>query len=147
MTPREPPVAAGADGQRLDHWLWCARFFKTRTLAAEQIALGRLHVNDHEAKAAKLLRPGDEVSIKRPGDPVRQVVTVLGLARTRGGAPQAQALYAETAASIEARARAAEARRLAPEADRHGRPTKRDRRELGDQAERWQRWSASIDDD
>ncbi len=143
----EGPTAASTPGQRLDHWLWCARFFKTRTLAAEQIDLGRLHVNGHEAKAAKLLHPGDEVCIKRPGDPVRQEVTVLGLARTRGPAPTAQALYAETAASLEARAHAAEARRLAPEGERHGRPTKRDRRELGDEAQRWQRWSASIDDE
>ena len=130
---------------------WVARApGMTRTLAAEQIDTGRIAVNDQPAKAAKLLRPGDSVEIKRQGDPVRQVVTVLALARTRGAAPQAQALYAETAASRDARERAAEARRLAPEpADtiRDGRPTKRDRRDIGQQAERWQRWSASLEDD
>jgi ribosome-associated heat shock protein Hsp15 len=149
-SPARVVDASAAPSQRLDHWLWCARFFKTRTLAAEQIDLGRVTVNEQPAKAAKLLRPGDDVAIKRQGDPVRQVVTVLALARTRGPAPQAQALYAETAASREARERAAEARRLAPEpADtiRDGRPTKRDRREIGQQAERWQRWSASLEDE
>ncbi len=148
--PPEPHHASSATGQRLDLWLWCARFFKTRTLASEQIDMGRIDVNDQPTKPAKLVRPGDEVTIKRPGDPVRQVVTVVGLARTRGSAPLAQALYAETAASRHAREQAAEARRLAPDpadAIQQGRPTKRDRRDIGQQTERWQRWSASLDDE
>ncbi len=148
-SPSPLPVTSGAT-QRLDHWLWCARFYKTRSLAAEQASLGRVEVNDISAKASRAVRPGDHIGIRRPGDPLRQVVTVLGLARTRGPAPDAQALYEETEASIAQRKAAAEARRLAPEPalDQHqGRPTKRDRRDIVEQAQRWQRWSASIDDD
>jgi ribosome-associated heat shock protein Hsp15 len=132
----EPPD----DGQRLDKWLWAARFFKTRALAVEAIEHGRVQVNGQPAKPARALRPGDRVTL-RQGRDVR-VVTVEGLDARRGPALQAQRLYAETAESRIAREAAAEARRLAPEPahDREqGRPTKRDRRQLAD----WERWSAS----
>jgi len=128
---------------RLDKWLWAARFYKTRALAAEEIDRGRVSVNDASAKPGKELRTGDRVALRQ--GPVQRTVDVLALSNVRGPAPVAQALYRETAESIAARERAAEARRQGVEpADtlEQGRPTKRDRRQLSD----WQRWSASIDD-
>ena len=129
---------------RLDKWLWAARFFKTRSLAAEEIARGRVAVNGAEAKASRDLKAGDTVQIRQPGS-VRTVV-VRGLSAVRGPAPVAQALYEETPESVAAREAAAERRRQGVEpamAITQGRPTKRDRRDLAD----WQRWSASVDDD
>ena len=128
---------------RLDKWLWAARFYKTRALAAEEIGRGRVLVNGAPAKAGRELKPGDRLSLRQ--GPVERVVDVLGLSHARGPATVAQTLYAETAESVAARLHAAEQRRLAAEpaaAIEQGRPTKRDRRQLGD----WQRWSASIDD-
>jgi ribosome-associated heat shock protein Hsp15 len=129
---------------RLDKWLWAARFYKTRALAAEEIGHGRVSVNDAPAKPGRELRAGDRVAMRQ--GPVQRTVDVLGLSSVRGPAPVAQALYRETADSIAARERAAEARRQGVEpADslEQGRPTKRTRRQLAD----WQRWSASIDED
>lgn len=127
---------------RLDKWLWAARFYKTRSLAVEDIGKGRVQVNGQGAKAAKELRVGDLVEV-RQGQVVRTIL-VLGLSGVRGPAPQAQALYQETPESLAARESAAEQRRLAPEPSAtigHGRPTKQDRRKLSD----WDRWSVSID--
>ncbi len=135
---------------RLDVWLWTARFYKTRSLAAAEVDRGRVSVNGQTAKPAKPVRAGDLVAIKRAGDPVQQAVQVLGLAKTRGPASVAQSLYVETPESIEARARHRESQRLAPEPAQsltQGRPTKRDRRDLGQVQERWTRWSASVDDE
>jgi ribosome-associated heat shock protein Hsp15 len=132
------------DRLRLDKWLWAARFHKTRALAADEVEKGRVRVNGQPAKPARELKAGDRVEIRQ--DAVWRVVEVRALSAIRGPAPLAQGLYAETPESLAERARAAEARRLAPEpalALEQGRPTKRDRRR---QAE-WQRWSASIDDD
>jgi ribosome-associated heat shock protein Hsp15 len=128
---------------RLDKWLWAARLYKTRSLAAEEVGKGRVTVNGQAAKAARELRPGDRLQL-RQGTVVRELV-VLGLSPVRGPAPVAQALYDETAESRAAREAAAAQRRMGIEpADSlpHGRPTKRDRRELAD----WNRWSASADD-
>lgn len=129
---------------RLDKWLWAARFFKTRALAADEIGRGRVSVNGQVAKASRELKPGDELVLRQGPD--QRTVVVRGLSSTRGPAPLAQALYAETPASLAARERAAEARRLGGgqpgAAIEHGRPTKRDRRQLAD----WTRWSASADD-
>jgi len=126
-----------ADGprDRLDKWLWAARFFKTRALAAEAADSGRVRVSGQVAKAGRELKVGDLLELRLPGQPPREV-KVLGLSRTRGPAPVARLLYEETAASLDAQARAAEAHRLAPEPAAtltKGRPTKRDRRAL-DQA-------------
>lgn len=135
---------AGAARVRLDKWLWAARFFKTRALACDEIDKGRVSVNGQAAKPARELKPGDEVALRQ--GVVQRVVVVLGLSAVRGPAPVAQALYAETPASIAAREAAAERRRLAPEPAatlQEGRPTKRDRRQLAD----WNRWSASVDDE
>ena len=132
---------------RLDKWLWCARFYKTRSLATEEIAKGRVTVNGQAAKPARDLRCGDTVALRQ--GPVARTVLVRALSGARGPAPVAQLLYEETPESIAARERAAEQRRLAPEpaaALQEGRPTKRDRRSI-DRARDWgSRWSASIDE-
>jgi ribosome-associated heat shock protein Hsp15 len=138
------------DKLRIDKWLWAARFYKTRSLAGEEIDKGRVRVNDVQAKPAKEVKAGDVVAM-RSAIGVR-TVTVLGVSGQRGGAPAAALLFAETAESIAVRERAAEHRRLNPEpsaALEHGRPTKRDRRDL-DNAKQgktdWgDRWSASVD--
>jgi ribosome-associated heat shock protein Hsp15 len=138
------------DKLRIDKWLWAARFYKTRSLAGEEIDKGRVRVNDVEAKPAKEVKVGDVVAM-RVGAVVR-TVTILGISAQRGGAPAAALLFAETSESIAARERASEQRRLNPEpsaALEHGRPTKRDRRDL-DKAKQgkdgWgDRWSASYE--
>lgn len=134
---------------RLDKWLWCARFYKTRSLAVDEIARGRVTVNGQAVKAARELRVGDTVALRQ--GPVARTVVVRALSGMRGPAPVAQLLYEETADSIAAREQAAQARRLAPEpadALRDGRPTKRDRRNIDQLRGGWgDRWSASLDDD
>jgi ribosome-associated heat shock protein Hsp15 len=127
---------------RLDKWLWAARFYKTRSLASEEIGKGRVSVNGQAAKPSRELRVSDQVQL-RQGDVVR-TVTVQALSETRGPAPVAQTLYAETPESLALREKAALARRYAAEpslAIEQGRPTKRDRRQLVD----WNRWSAAVD--
>jgi ribosome-associated heat shock protein Hsp15 len=140
------------DKVRLDKWLWAARFFKTRSLAADEIDRGRVRINGQVAKASREPRPGDEIEL-RTGCVTRTVV-VKALSSMRGPAPQAALLYTETAASLLARQQAAEQRRMAPEpaqALTEGRPTKRDRRQLqhlrsSSHAPDWDaRWSASLD--
>ena len=128
---------------RLDKWLWAARFFKTRALAAADIAKGRVSINGLPAKASREPKVGEQVQLRQ--GPVARTVTVLALSTVRGPAPQAQALYEETADSVAARLQAAESRRMGSEpasAIEQGRPTKRNRRVLAD----WQRWSARADD-
>src|SRR5512141_2666392 len=132
------------DRLRIDKWLWAARFYKTRSLAAEEIDKGRVAINGQEVKPAREVKLGDTVSLRREGQ-VRTVV-VKGLSDVRGTAPVAQGLYEETPESLQARERAAQQRRLAPEpalSIEHGRPTKRGRRELDDaQRQGWgDRWS------
>jgi len=129
---------------RLDKWLWAARFFKTRALAAEEIGRGRVSVNGQLAKASRELKIGDRIVLRQ--GPTERTLDLLALSSVRGPAPVAQALYAETPESVAARLKAAEARRLAAEpatAIEQGRPTKRDRRKLAD----WQRWSAVAEDE
>ena len=116
---------------RIDKWLWAARFYKTRSLATDEIVKGRVQANGQDAKPSREIKVGDSV-VMRQG-PVVRTVTVLGLSQQRGSAPVAQQLYAETPDSIRARELAAEQRRLGSEPARaieHGRPTKRDRREI-----------------
>jgi ribosome-associated heat shock protein Hsp15 len=132
------------DKLRLDKWLWAARFFKTRSLAAEEIGKGRVAVNDQPAKASRELRIGDRLEL-RHGALVRSFV-VAGVNAQRGPAPTAQALYVETPESVAARDAFLAARRLDPEPAAtivQGRPTKRDRRQLAD----WNRWSAWVEPD
>lgn len=142
-TTSKTPLAA----MRLDKWLWCARFYKTRSLATEEIGKGRVTVNGQQAKAARDVRPGDTLELRQ--GPVQRTVVIRALSGMRGPAPVAQLLFEETPESIAARAAAAELRRLAPEPAaslQEGRPTKRDRRNI-DRAGDWgDRWSASLDE-
>jgi ribosome-associated heat shock protein Hsp15 len=117
-------------GVRIDKWLWAARFFKTRSMAAHACDLGRASANGITAKPAREVKVGDRLRIKTEGGDFE--VDVLGLSEMRGPASVAQTLYRETEDSREARARLAEARRTAPTFDfeHEGRPSKRDRREI-----------------
>ena len=129
---------------RLDKWLWAARFYKTRSLATEEIGKGRVEVNGQAAKPARELRVGDRIALRQGQSP--RTVVVLALSEQRGPAPAAQRLYEETAESVALRERLAAERRTAPEpsaAIEQGRPTKRNRRQLVD----WNRWSATADPD
>ena len=129
---------------RIDKWLWAARFYKTRSLASEEIDKGRVHVNGQEVKPAREVKAGDTVAMRREG--VTRTVVVKGVSNMRGPAPVAQQLYEETPESVAEREAFVQRRRLAPEpalSIEQGRPTKRDRRQLAD----WDRWSASIDHD
>lgn len=119
------------DKIRLDKWLWAARFYKTRSLAAQEIGKGRVLVNDQLAKPAREITTGDLVSVRKE-DPSIQV-RVCAVSSIRGPAPVARQLYEETPESVSTRERAAEMRRLAPEPAHEiaaGRPTKRDRRQI-----------------
>ncbi|HET7146712.1 MAG TPA: RNA-binding S4 domain-containing protein [Gaiellaceae bacterium] len=115
---------------RLDKWLWCARFFKTRSLATEAVLGGRVHVNGERVKPAKDVAVGDTLEITV--GTVRRTVVVSALADKRGPASVAATLYEETPESVEARERQALERRLARPlgADLGARPTKLDRRRL-----------------
>jgi ribosome-associated heat shock protein Hsp15 len=123
-------ATATLQGQRLDKWLWAARFFKTRSLAADAIDAGRVHWQGQRAKPAREVRIGDELDIVAGEQ--RWTVIVRGLNPQRRPAPEARLLYEETAASQERRARELELRQLAPSpgADLRGRPTKRDGRRI-----------------
>ncbi len=137
-------VLVRSERVRLDKWLWAARFFKTRSLAGDEIGKGRVQVNGQSAKASREVRIGDLIGL-RQGVEARTVL-VKAVSERRGPAPEAQQLYAETPESVALRTRLATERRLSPEpaqAIEQGRPTKRNRRELAD----WNRWSASIDPD
>lgn len=125
------------EGVRIDKWLWAARFAKTRAIASEAAAGGRVHVNGGAAKASKLVRPGDRVRISF--GPVWREVDVVALSEKRLSAPLASALYEETPESIRQREEYAEQRRLvapAPAPIDGGRPTKRDRRRYEKSARR-----------
>jgi ribosome-associated heat shock protein Hsp15 len=134
---------------RIDKWLWAARFYKTRTLASDEVVRGRVEVNHQEVKPAREVKVGDTVSLRQ--GPVTRVVVVKGVSGTRGPAPVAQQLYEETAESVKAREKAAQERRDSPEpalSIEQGRPTKRGRRDLDEAQRGWgDRWSASIDSD
>ena len=117
-------------GVRIDKWLWAARFFKTRTLAARACELGRVEANRQPVKPAREVRTGDMLQIQTAGGDLQ--VEILALSELRGPASVAQTLYRETEASREARRKATEERGAlmhftpAPE----GRPSKRDRRKI-----------------
>jgi ribosome-associated heat shock protein Hsp15 len=121
-------MSGSADSLRLDKYLWAARFFRTRALAAEAIAAGRVSVNGERAKPAKSVKPGDNLDIRRP--PFEQVVKVVGLSERRASAPEAQKLYEETEESRARRAALVAELKAMPPPVFKGRPTKRDRRTL-----------------
>src|SRR6202795_1545157 len=115
---------------RMDKWLWAARFFKTRALAARACELGRIESNGQPAKASREIHAGALLQVKNDGG-CFQVEVVL-LSEMRGPAAVAQTLYRETEASRELRLKLAEERKAMPhfEASREGKPSKRDRREI-----------------
>jgi ribosome-associated heat shock protein Hsp15 len=116
---------------RADKWLWAARFFKTRSLAERACELGRIESNEVRAKPAREIRIGDLLRIKNDSGEFH--VEVLALSEVRGPASVAQKLYQESAASREMRMKVAEERKAMPhfEAAREGKPSKRDRRQIG----------------
>jgi ribosome-associated heat shock protein Hsp15 len=118
------------NGLRIDKWLWAARFFKTRSLASDAVSGGKVKVNGAAIKPAHEIKPGDRLHIAN--SETRWVVTVKALSDKRGPAPEARLLYEETPESISARETARETRLVVqdPAADIHGRPTKRDRRQM-----------------
>jgi len=118
------------NGVRIDKWLWAARFFKTRALASKACDLGRVRLNNVEVKPAREVRAGDMVHVRNEGGEF--ALEVLTLSEIRGPAAAAQALYRETDASKEARAREAAERKALQQMmpmPEH-RPTKRDRRQI-----------------
>jgi ribosome-associated heat shock protein Hsp15 len=130
------PVSEDADGGsgesrgRLDRWLWCARFFKSRALACQAVSGGRVHLNGSRVKPAHVVRAGDRIGISLP---LRSIeVLVRGVPERRGPAAEAQRCYEETQESVaravleSARRRVAGSGSPRPE----GRPDKRDRRRL-----------------
>jgi ribosome-associated heat shock protein Hsp15 len=115
---------------RLDKWLWAARFYKTRALAADAIDGGKVQVNGERAKRSKMVQTGDEIRIRN--GPYEQLVHVTALSERRGPASVAAELYQETAASRDARAAVAahvKAMQIQTRYD-SGRPSKRDRRQI-----------------
>jgi ribosome-associated heat shock protein Hsp15 len=123
---------------RLDKWLWAARFFKTRTVSAEAIAAGHVSVNGERAKAAKALRVGDRVVVRRP--PFEHAVDVKQLSDTRGSAAIAATLFEETAESRARRATLVAEMKSIPAPRFKGRPTKKTRRD-------YERWLRQGDED
>jgi ribosome-associated heat shock protein Hsp15 len=127
----EAQAPAEVQTVRLDKWLWAARFFKTRSLAAEAIAGGHVHLNGARAKPARLPVVGDMLRIRNASGEFEVVVTAVF--DRRGPATTAQGLYRETDASVAARAQRREEQALAPvfdHPDAKGRPTKKWRRQL-----------------
>ncbi len=144
---RHASQSRAMDKIRIDKWLWAARFYKTRSLATDEINKGRVEVNRQTAKPSREVRTGDTVAMRREG--LVRTVTVVALSDVRGSAPVAQGLYADTPESLQAKDAYLQHRRFAKEpalAIEHGRPTKRDRRDLQQAQHGWDdRWSASID--
>jgi ribosome-associated heat shock protein Hsp15 len=124
------PRNAEPSAVRLDRWLWAARFFKTRALAAAAVAGGKVQVNGARAKPAKQLKIGDELRLRL--GPYEWRVTVRAVTERRGSGRDAQLLYDESPEGRAARERLAEAHKIAPAPTYQGkgRPTKKDRRKL-----------------
>lgn len=127
------------EAQRLDKWLWCARFYKTRSLASQAIAAGHVEINGSKPKPSRSIKAGDQLIIRREGETYH--IAVIDTADRRGPASEAQGLYQETEESIAGR----KLEQLARQEDtanslRAGRPSKRDRRLI----ERW-RQQSSLD--
>lgn len=122
--------AATEESQRLDKWLWAARFFKTRSLAIDAINGGKVHVNGQRVKPSKTIKINDQLTLSLP--PYESIVTILGLQKNRRPASEAQLLYQETAASLKKREILREQLKNEPLGfrDQKGRPSKRDRRHI-----------------
>ena len=132
------------DSLRIDKWLWAARFYKTRNLACDEVTKHRVQINGQDVKPAREVKVGDTLTVRQGN--IIKTVQVKGISAARGPAPVAQLLYEETPESIALRAKLAEQNRMAAEpahSIEHGRPTKRDRRQI---EHSWnERWSASTD--
>jgi ribosome-associated heat shock protein Hsp15 len=132
------------DSLRIDKWLWAARFYKTRSLACDEVTKHRVQINGQDVKPAREVKVGDTLTVRQGN--ITKTVEVKGISAARGPAPVAQLLYEETPVSIALRAKLAEQNRMAAEpahSIEHGRPTKRDRRQI---EHAWDaRWSASAD--
>ena len=121
---------------RLDKWLWAARFFKTRSQAAEAVEGGKVEVNGEKPKRSKSIKPGDRIRLRL--GPFEHRITVCGVAQKRGSAAVAAELFLEDPESRAARERLAEQHRLAAQlhgGESRGRPSKKDRRDLA----RWKK--------
>jgi ribosome-associated heat shock protein Hsp15 len=121
---------------RLDKWLWAARFFKTRSQAAEAVDGGKVEVNGDKAKRSRTIRPGDRIRLRL--GPFEHRITVQAVAQKRGSAALASELFVEEADSRAARERLAEQHRLAARlhgGESRGRPSKKDRRDI----QRWKK--------
>ena len=118
------------EGVRVDKWLWAARFFKTRSLAAEAVAGGKIDINGDHAKPSRIVRTGDRLCVRR--GPYEWTGVVKAVACLRGPARQAQLLYQETEESARKREAASAQMKLERgiKFDAPGRPSKRDRREI-----------------
>ncbi|MDO7596092.1 MAG: RNA-binding protein [Pseudomonadota bacterium] len=118
------------NSQRLDKWLWAARFYKTRGLAVEAINGGKVHLNNHRAKPSRTVKPDDVLTISKP--PYEHLITVLDVAKQRRPAPEAQLLYVESDESLAKREKLQLELKDQPLGFRHdkGRPNKRDRRHI-----------------
>ncbi|MFV0679733.1 RNA-binding S4 domain-containing protein [Ottowia sp.] len=145
-------MATSLQRQRIDKWLWAARFYKTRALAVQAIERGRVLLAGQAMKPAREVKSGDVIEVHQPQ--MQRTVIVRGLSAQRGPAPVAEQLYEETPESVVAREQAAARQRLAPEPAHtidHGRPTKRDRRDIDRTRRDWgsggdwdERWSAQL---
>jgi ribosome-associated heat shock protein Hsp15 len=121
--------ALGQPGQRIDRWLWCARFLKSRSLAATLVQSGRIRVNgDRISKASRMVRPGDVLTF--PLGPHIRVIKILLLAERRGPAPEARSLYSDLDPPAPATQRNVDIPAATPVREAgSGRPTKRERRQ------------------
>jgi ribosome-associated heat shock protein Hsp15 len=132
------------DSLRIDKWLWAARFYKTRSLACDEVTKHRVQINGQDVKPAREVKVGDTLTVRQGN--ITKTIVVKGISAARGPAPVAQLLYEETPESIALRAKLAEQNRMAAEpahSIERGRPTKRDRRQI---EHAWDaRWSASAD--
>jgi ribosome-associated heat shock protein Hsp15 len=132
------------DSLRIDKWLWAARFYKTRSLACDEVTKHRVQINGQDVKPAREVKVGDTLTVRQGN--ITKIIIVKGISAARGPAPVAQLLYEETPESTALRAKLAEQNRMAAEpahSIEHGRPTKRDRRQI---EHAWnERWSASTD--
>ncbi len=132
------------DSLRIDKWLWAARFYKTRSLACDEVTKHRVQINGQDVKPAREVKVGDTLTVRQGN--ITKTIVVKGISAARGPAPVAQLLYEETPESMALRAKQAEQNRMAAEpahSIEHGRPTKRDRRQI---EHAWnERWSASAD--
>ncbi len=131
---------SGLTSTRVDKWLWAARFFKTRQLAVDAIAAGRVEINGERVKPAKTIKSGDRLVLRKP--PLEYDLIVIAVVEKRGSATIARTLFTESAESIEARAKIVAELREMPEPLFRGRPTKRDRRAI----EQWQRTAENFND-